>query len=234
MPCDFPPFHPRPPSLFFFFCAWIFYLCYSLGTLQSNKPPSSSPVLDLEPKLETAWLEQRGGSQKRGRCGYWTEQIAPLQSAFYPKTPKLEYPHPSPSNHGSACFPLIIYLVTRWCFLPYFVTFKRGRNLKRWMLNGLKLNNTILPSPPPTCQSGISKVNTVAWEKKQEKCQHSLTANSWDPLPVSGCYCPTGLQSSNRRMSQHVRSGPTAGVYVAPRHLWAVCLPSEAQCEETC
>lgn len=111
-PCDFPPFRPHPPSLFFFFCSWIFYLCYSLGTLQSNKPPSFSPVLDLEPKLETAWLEQGGGSQERGRCGYWTEQIAPLQSAFYLKTPRLKYPHPSPSNHGSTCFPLIIYLVT--------------------------------------------------------------------------------------------------------------------------
>lgn len=109
------------------------------------------------------------------------------------------------------------------------------------MLNGLKLNNTAVPSPPPLplmCQSSIAEVNTVAREeekkKKQAKCQHSLTVHSWDPLPVSGWYCPTGLQSSNRRMSQHVRSGPTAGVYVAPRHLWAVCLPSEAQCEETC
>lgn len=105
------------PFLFPFFVPESF-ISYSLGTLQSNKPPSFSPVLDLEPKLETAWLEQRGGSQKRGRCGYWTEQIAPLQSAFYPKTPRLKYPHPFPSNHGSACFPLIIYLVSRWCFLP--------------------------------------------------------------------------------------------------------------------
>lgn len=120
VPCDFPTFHSHPSLLFFppLFCAWIFYLFYSLGTLQSNKPPSFSPVLDLEPKLETAWLEQRGGSQERGRCGYWTGQIAPLQSAFYPRTPRLKYPHPSPSNHGSGCFPLIIYLVTRWCFLP--------------------------------------------------------------------------------------------------------------------
>lgn len=141
MPCDFPPFYPHPPRfLLSFFCAWIFYLCYSLGTLQSNKPPSFSPVLDLEPKLETAWLEQRGGSQERKwereRCGYWTKQITPLQSAFYPKTPRLKYPRPSPSNHGSACFSLMIYLVTRWCFLPYFVTFKEGKNLKRCMWMG--------------------------------------------------------------------------------------------------
>lgn len=114
---------PTPPPPALLFCAWIFYLSYSLGTLQSNKPPSFSPVLDLEPKLETAWLEPRGGSQERGRCGYWTEQIAPLQSAFYPRTPRLKYPRSSPSNHGFACFPLIIYLVARRCFLPHFVTF---------------------------------------------------------------------------------------------------------------
>lgn len=223
----FPTFHPHPSLLLSpFFCAWIFYLCYSLGSLQSNKPPSFSPVLDLEPKLETAWLEQRRGSQERGRCGYWTGQITPLQSAFYPRTPRLKYPHPSPSNHGSTCFPLIIYLVTRWCFLPYFVTFKRHRNLKRWKLNGLKLNNVAYQSPLSMCQSSIRPEN-----ENKKMCQHSLTNDSWDPVLL---YCPTGLQSSHRRMSQHVRSGMTAGVYVAPRHLWAVCLPSEAQCEETC
>lgn len=81
------------------------------------------------------------------------------------------------------------------------------------------------------CQSRIPKVNTIALEEKKKKFQRSLTADSWDPLLL---YCLTGPQSSNRRMSQHVRSGLTAGVYVAPRHLWALCLPSEAQCEETC
>lgn len=192
----FPLFTLALPRFSSFFCAWIFYLCYSLGTLQSNKPPSFSPVLDLEPKLETAWLEQRGGSQERGRCGYWTEQIAPLQSAFYPKTPRLKYPHPSPSNHGSACFPLIIYLVTRWCFLPYFVTFKRGRNLKRWTLNGLKLNNTAVPSPPPPlplmCQSSIAEVNTVAREEEKKKNKQSAST-AWPFTPGILFLCQAGI-----------------------------------------
>lgn len=42
-------------------CAWIFYLSYSLGTLQSNKLPSLPLVQDLELKLGTAWLEGKGG-----------------------------------------------------------------------------------------------------------------------------------------------------------------------------
>lgn len=158
-----------PRFSFFFFCAWIFYLCYSLGTLQSNKPPSFSPVLDLEPKLETAWLEQRGGSQERGRCGHWTEQIAPLQSAFYPKTPSLKYPNPSPSNHGSACFPLINYLVAHWCFLPYLVTFKRGRNLKRWMLNWLKLNFTVTEPPHTPLFVSFPFSNWTCWTETENK-----------------------------------------------------------------
>lgn len=49
------------PSSFFLVCAWIFYLSYSLGTLQSNKLPSLPLVLDLELKLGTAWLEGKGG-----------------------------------------------------------------------------------------------------------------------------------------------------------------------------
>lgn len=152
------------------------------------------------------------------------------------KDPKAQIPPALPKQPWLCLFSSYhLFSHPSLMFLPYFVTFKRGRNLKRWRLNALRVNKTALRSPPlPMCQSNIAEVDTVAWEKKQEKRQHSLTAHSWDPLPVSGWYCPTGLQSSNRRMSQHVRSGLTAWVYVAPRHLWAVCLPSEAQCEETC
>lgn len=70
--------------------------------------------------------------------------------------------------------------------------------------------------PSSTCQSTISEVITVAWERKLN-CLCTLISLSWDVLLVSGWYCPVPPQPSSIRMSQHVRSRLAAGVFFSHR-----------------
>lgn len=70
-------------SSFFLVCAWIFYLSYSLGTLQSNKLPSLPLVQDLELKLGTAWLEGKGvGLAWGGRMAVGQNKSHPYKVSF--------------------------------------------------------------------------------------------------------------------------------------------------------
>lgn len=160
--------------------------------------------------------------------GIGQDKLRPYKVPFIRGPQGSNAPHPSPSNHGSGCFPLIIYLVTRRCFLPYFVTFERRSHLEKVTAERTRSEQ---PPPPPLLELTHNSLRENEEREGKKKLQHSLTADSWDPV---GLYCLPGPRSSNRRVSQHVRPGLTAGVYVAPRHLRAFCLPSRVQCEETC
>lgn len=157
--------------------------------------------------------------------GIGQDKLRPYKVPFIRGPQGSNTPRPSPSNHGSACFPLIIYLVARRCFLPQFVTFERRG----------KVTAERTQSEQPA--SPLRQFDTIAWEKNQGRGRAGAAAQL-DCRLLGSCWATLSSRASdvfNRRMSQHVRVlRLTAGVCVAPRHRRASCLPSRVQCEETC